>query len=71
MSIQDIRDPAVIRAPMEEYDRVGRAYFLDKYGCSKAREYMLRDPATGRIYCSKAIVGAAYGYAFPDQAPLL
>ncbi len=71
MSIQDIRDPAAIRAAMEEYDRVGRTYFLDKYGFSKAREYMLRDPATGRLYGSKAIVGAAYGYAFPDQAPLL
>ena len=31
---------------------------------------MLRDPATGRLYDSKAIVGAAYGYAFPDRAPL-
>ena len=70
MSIQDIRDPAAIRAAMEEYDRVGRAYFLDKYGFSEAREYMLRDPATGRLYDSKAILGAAYGYAFPNRAPL-
>ena len=70
MSIQDIRDPAAIRAAMEEYDRVGRAYFLDKYGFSEAREYVLREPATGCLYDSKAIVGAVYGYAFPDQAPL-
>lgn len=70
MSIQNIRDPAAIHAAMAEYDRVGRTYFLEKYGFGKAREYMLRDPATGRLYDSKAIVGAAHGYAFPDQGHL-
>lgn len=70
MSIQDIRDPTAIRAAMDEYDRVGRTYFLEKYGFGKAREYMLRDSATGRLYDSKAIVGAAYGYAFPGQTHL-
>lgn len=70
MSIQNIRDPAAIHAAMAEYDRVGRTYFLEKYGFGKAREYMLRDPATGRLYDSQAIVGAAYGYAFPEQGHL-
>lgn len=70
MSIHNIRDPAAILAAMAEYDRVGRTYFLDKYGFGKAREYMLRDPATGRLYDSKAIVGAAHGYAFPGQGHL-
>lgn len=67
MSIQDIRDPAAIRAAMDEYDRVGRTYFLEKYGFGKSREYMLRDAATGRLYDSKAIVGAAHGYALPGE----
>jgi hypothetical protein len=70
MSINDIQDAAAIRAAMDEYDRVGRTYFLEKYGFGKAREYMLRDPATGRLYDSKAIVGAAYAYATPGKAPL-
>ena len=70
MSIQNIRDPAAIHAAMADYDRVGRTYFLEKYGFGKAREYMLREPATGRLYDSKAIVGAAYGYAFPGQGHL-
>ncbi|NMF98950.1 DUF3883 domain-containing protein [Aromatoleum toluolicum] len=70
MSIHDIRDARAIRAAMAEYDRVGRTYFLEKYGFGKAREYMLRDIATGRLYDSKAIVGAAYGYAFPEHGPL-
>ncbi|KVG79049.1 hypothetical protein WJ36_22320 [Burkholderia ubonensis] len=67
MSIQDIKDSAAIRAAMDEYDRVGRTYFLEKYGFGKSRDYMLRDPSTGRLYDSKAIVGAAYGYAFPKR----
>jgi len=70
MSIHDIHDPAHIRAAMEEYDRVGRTYFLEKYGFGKSREYMLRNTTTGNLYDSKAIVGAAYGYAFPGQKPL-
>lgn len=70
MSIQDINDPAAIRKVMEEYDQVGRTYFLEKYGFGKAREYMLRDSASGRLYDSKAIVGAAYRHAFPDKKAL-
>lgn len=70
MSIYDIRDEGAVRAAMAEYDRVGRKYFLEKYGFGKSREYMLRDNATGRLYDSKAIVGAAYGYAFPDRGSL-
>ncbi|MEN8516543.1 DUF3883 domain-containing protein [Burkholderia sp. RS02] len=70
MSIQDIKDPAAIRAAMNEYDRVGRTYFLEKYGFAKSRNYMLRDSETGRLYDSTSIVGAAYSYAFPERASL-
>jgi hypothetical protein len=31
---------------------------------------MLRDPDTGDLFDSKAIVGAAYGFQFPDRGPL-
>lgn len=57
-------------AAMKEFDSVGRTYFLEKYGFGKSREYMLRDPATGKLYDSKAIVGVAYGYNFPEKGPL-
>lgn len=70
MSIREIHNPDDIRSAMEEYDRVGRTYFLEKYGFGKSREYMLRNPATGRLYDSKAIVGAAYTYAFPEGPSL-
>lgn len=70
MSISRLQSPAAVLAAIQEFDRVGRTYFLEKYGFGKSREYMLRDPSTGTLYDSKAIVGAAYGFAFPDQGPL-
>ena len=70
MSISRLKSPEAVRAAIKEFDSVGRTYFLEKYGFGKAREYMLRDHETGRLYDSKAIVGAAYGYAFPREGPL-
>ena len=67
MNLAKLRSRAAVQAAIAEFDRVGRIYFLEKYGFGKSREYMLRDPATGKLYDSKAIVGAAYGYAFPDE----
>lgn len=70
MNLSKLQSPAAVQAAIAEFDRVGRAYFLEKYGFGKSREYMLRDPASGKLYDSKAIVGAAYGYAFPDEGAL-
>lgn len=70
MGINRLNDPAAVRAAMREYDVVGRAYFLEKYGFGKSRDYMLSDPDSGRLYDSKAIVGAAFAYAFPGEGPL-
>lgn len=70
MSISKLKSEAAVKAAMAEFDRVGRTYFLEKYGFGKSREYMLRDAVTGKLYDSKAIVGAAYGYAFPEEGPL-
>lgn len=50
-----------------EYDTLGRDAFLTKYGYGKARSYMLK--IGGKLYDSKAIVGAAYGYQL-NRAPL-
>lgn len=70
MPFKKLKKPDSIRAAINEYDSVGRTYFLEKYGFEKSREYMLRDVATGRLYDAGAIAGAAYGYAFPDHGPL-
>lgn len=59
MPLSDITRPAV-NAALDEFDRLGRESFLEKYGFAKARSYFLvRD---GKRYDSKAIAGAAHGF---------
>jgi hypothetical protein len=70
MSVSKLKSAEAVDAAINEFDRVGRTYFLEKYGFGKSREYMLRDPRSGKLYDSKAIVGAAFGYAFPENGPL-
>jgi 5-methylcytosine-specific restriction protein B len=67
MGLSDISADAVLKA-IAEYDRVGRETFLAKYGSGPSRRYLLRHE--GRLYDSKAILGAAHGHQFPDQGPL-
>jgi MoxR-like ATPase len=68
MSLSDITDPQAVLAAMAEFDWLGRSAFLTKYGFGPARSYFLVHE--GRRYDSKAIIGAAHGYQFPDQGPL-
>ncbi len=49
---------------------LGRADFLQKYGFKPARDYFVIDPRTGIEADSKAIVGVAFGYQFPEQGAL-
>ena len=51
-----------------EFNRLGRDQFLKKYGFGHARSYLLVHD--GQEYDSKAIVGAAHGYARPNWRPL-
>ena len=64
--MSDLTASAVLRA-IEEFDQLGRDAFLEKYGFGKAREYLIQKD--GRLYDSKAIVGAAHGY-LPGQTAL-
>jgi 5-methylcytosine-specific restriction protein A len=64
----DIVSRTAILEAVEEYGRVGRSAFLAKYGFSQARRYFLA--WQGQLYDSKAIVGAAHGYEFPEQGSL-
>ena len=66
MALSDLTASAVLRA-IEEFDQLGRDAFLEKYGFGKAREYLIQKD--GRLYDSKAIVGAAHGY-LPGQTAL-
>jgi 5-methylcytosine-specific restriction enzyme A len=51
----------------EEYDRLGREAFLNKYGFGHARSYLLVHD--GKTYDSKATVGAAHGF-LPGRSAL-
>ncbi len=68
MSVSDIRDPESVRKAVEEYDRLGRGEFLSRYGFHEARDYLLY--LDGKTYDSKAIVGVAHKFEFPEEGPL-
>ena len=50
-----------VLAAIHEYDEVGQDEFLSKYGFPPSKDYVLRH--ANNSYDSKAIVGAALGYA--------
>ena len=68
MGLMDINSRQAVLSAVAEYDRLGQPDFLKKYGFGRAREYLLI--VDGREYDSKAIVGAAHGYQFPQDGPL-
>ena len=67
MSLRDITRQSVLEA-IEEFDQVGRNYFLKKYHFGHAKSYWL--VYDGRKYDSKAIIGVARKYARPDLGQL-
>lgn len=68
MALPDLSDRQAVLDAITEYDKLGREAFLDKYGYGSAKEYFLR--FQGNYYDSKAILGVACGYQYPDQGPL-
>jgi hypothetical protein len=65
-----LQSPAAVQAAPDEFVRVGRTAFLERYGFGKSRDYLVRNPLSGELCDSKAIVGAAFGYQYPDVGPL-
>lgn len=68
--ISRLQSPGAIQAALDEYSRLGRTAFLTRYGFRKSRDFLVRDGKTGQLCDSKAIVGAAFGYQFPEEGPL-
>jgi hypothetical protein len=68
MPLSDLTGPAAVNAALDEFDRVGRDGFLRKYGFGPSRRYFVR--RNGKHYDSKAIVGAAYGFQYPQKGQL-
>jgi hypothetical protein len=69
MALADLTDPTAVLKAIQEADSLGRRRFLLKYRFGRSREYFLQHE--GRLYDSKAIVGAAYGYQHPAAGPLM
>lgn len=65
-----LQSPAAVQAALDEFGSLGRTAFLDAYGFGKSRDYMVRNPRSGVLCDSKAIVGAAYGHQFPEDGAL-
>ena len=61
---------AAVRSALDEFVALGRTAFLNRYGFGKARDYFVRHPTVAALCDSKAIVGAAYGFQFPEEGPL-
>src|SRR5436309_2030056 len=60
MTLADITDAQAVHRAVEEFDRLGRDRFLENYGFGRAYNYLL--VIKGRLYDSKAIIGAAHAY---------
>lgn len=69
MALKDITSRQAVLDAVAEYDRLGQVEFLKRYGFGRAREFYL--VVNDRQYDSKAIVGAAHGYQFPETGPLM
>jgi hypothetical protein len=68
MTFADLSSARAVEQAVEEFDRLGRDAFLEKYGFGPAQAYFLE--IDGKRYDSKAIVGAAHGFQFPSLGPL-
>jgi putative restriction endonuclease len=68
MALSDITDRGAVLSAIAEFDRIGRDAFLAKYDFGESRSYWLVHE--GKRYDSKAIIGAAHGYARPDLGAL-
>lgn len=65
-----LQSPTAVLDALNEFSLLGRIAFLGRYGFGKSRDFMVRNPVTGELCDSKAIVGAAYGFQYPDEGPL-
>jgi hypothetical protein len=68
MGINQISSAGAVIQAIEEYDKLGSQLFLDKYGFGKAKIYFLK--YKDHLYPSKAILGVAHKYQFPEKGAL-
>lgn len=66
--LSDLTSRSAVLEAIAEFDRLGRQAFLEKYGYGESQRYFLEYES--RHYDSKAIIGVAYGFQFPQRGPL-
>lgn len=69
-NLSRLHSPSAVQSALAEFSTLGRTAFLARYGFGKSRDFLVRNPANGELCDSKAIVGAAYGFQYPDEGPL-
>jgi hypothetical protein len=70
LSLADLTSAEAVQAALDEFSSLGQEAFLARYGFGKSREYVVRDPESGRWADSKAIAGAALVFQFPGRQGL-
>ena len=65
-----LQSPLAVQSALDEFGSLGRTAFLERYGFGKSRDFLVRNPMTGELCDSKAIVGAAFGHQYPQDGPL-
>jgi len=65
MTSDKLTDAAAVRKAAEEYRTLGSTAFRKHYGFGAVQRYWV--VVDGQLHDAKAIVGAAYGYQYPDQ----
>lgn len=68
MKIGKITSRFAVFEAIDKYNELGEEEFLSRYEFGPAREFFL--VYKGKYYPSKAILGVAFGYQFPQFGPL-
>ncbi len=69
-NLSRLQSPLAVQSALDEFSKIGRTAFLSRYGFGKSRDFLVRNPANGELCDSKAIVGAAFGFQYPNEGPL-
>jgi hypothetical protein len=65
--LSDLTDPRAVQQAMDEFDRLGRDAFLEKYEFGRSKSHFAR--RRGKLYDSKAIAHAALRHQYPGDQP--
>jgi 5-methylcytosine-specific restriction enzyme A len=67
MPLSAITSADPVHRAIREFDAIGREAFLAKYGFGPSTRYLV--DVGGRLYDSKALLGAAHQWASPEGRP--